>query len=446
MSNDLPKLYADHVETLRKRFDRSLEETGYDVAVIYSGSLQMRFLDDNPYPFHANPHFKAWVPLVSEPECFIVYEAGGAPTLVFYQPVDYWHKAPETPSGFWVDQVDLQIVSSEQQSRAKIEDMLGHGRKTAFLGEWQGRFEPWLAADVNPHRLIEGLHFDRAWKTDYEIECMARANEIGAKGHVAARDAFLDGASEYEIHLAYLRATDHNEVDLPYGNIIALNEHAAVLHYQVQDRDRAGDGHLHSFLIDAGASFNGYASDITRTWSAGNGEFGELISRMDSAQLEMNDDVKPGVDYREIHLGAHRRIASILMEMDFVSMEPDEMVASGVSGTFFPHGIGHYIGLQVHDVGGFSADRDGTPIPKPEGHPFLRLTRVVEPRQVFTIEPGLYFIDSLLDELRKSERAEVVNWNKVDEFRKYGGVRIEDNVVVTETGHRNLTRDAFSKV
>lgn len=443
MSNDLSSLYTDHLDTVRKRFDQALEETGYEAVVVYSGTLKMRFLDDMPYPFYTNPHFKSWVPLVAEPECFVVYIPGGKPEVIFYQPVDYWHKSPDAPSGFWVDQVDLHIVSSEEQSRERILNLLGRSTRTAFLGEWQGRFEPWLSADTNPHDLVERLHFDRAWKTDYEIECIARANQIGARGHIAARDAFVEGASEYEIHLAYLRATDQNEVTLPYGNIIALNENAAVLHYQVQNRERLDEEDLRSFLIDAGASFNGYASDITRTWAHGNGEFGELISLMERAQLEMCDDVEPGIDYREIHLRAHHRIAGILREMDFVSMDPDEMVSTGVSGAFFPHGIGHYIGLQVHDVGGFSADREGTPIPKPEGHPFLRLTRVIEPRQVFTVEPGLYFIGSLLDELRRGEHTDAVNWDRVDSFRKYGGVRIEDNLVVTEQGHRNMTREVL---
>lgn len=442
MTHDLSELYKTHLETLRARFDRALEETGHDAVVIYSGALMMRFLDDMPYPFYTNPHFKTWVPLVNEPECFVVYTAGGRPEVIFHQPVDYWHKAPETPSDFWVDHVDLHIVSNEEQSRERIENLLGHGKKTAFLGEWQGRFEPWLAAELNPDALVERLHFDRAWKTDYEIECIRRANEIGARGHIAARDSFFAGASEYQIHLAYLAATQQNEAGLPYGNIIALNENAAVLHYQVQNREAPGD-ERHSFLIDAGAAFNGYASDITRTWSRGNGEFGEMIARMEKAQLEMCDEVGPGVDYRDVHMNAHRRIATILEEMKFVSMDSDEMVSTGVSGYFFPHGIGHYIGLQVHDVSGFAADRDGNPIPKPEGHPFLRLTRIVEPRQVFTIEPGLYFIDSLLDELRRSEHSDTVDWARVDRFRKYGGVRIEDNIVVTEDGHRNLTREVF---
>lgn len=444
MSHDLSDPYRTHLEIVQKRFDRALEETGYDAVVVYSGALRMQFLDDNPYPFYANPHFKTWVPLVAEPECFVVYAAGGRPEVIFHQPVDYWHKVPETPNDFWVDQVDLHIVSDEQQSRERVGNLLGNTKRIAFIGEWQERFEPWLPADANPDGLIERLHFDRAWKTDYEIECIRRANEIAARGHLAARDAFFTGASEYEIHLAYLSATNQNETGLPYGNIIALNENAAVLHYQVQNRTKPGD-ERHSFLIDAGASFNGYASDITRTWASGNGEFGEMISRMESAQLAMCDDVRPGVDYRDIHLGAHRRIAVILSEMNLVSMDPDEMVSTGVSGFFFPHGIGHYIGLQVHDVSGFAADREGAAIPQPEGHPFLRLTRVVEPRQVFTIEPGLYFIDSLLSELRRSEHTDRVDWSRVDSFRKYGGIRIEDNIVVTETGHRNLTREVFGK-
>ena len=444
MSHALSEVYGTHLETVRRRFDRALEETGHDAVVIYSGALKMQFLDDNPYPFYSNPHFKTWVPLVSEPECFIVYAAGGRPEVIFHQPVDYWHKVPETPNAFWVDHVDLHIVSDESQSRERIENLLGGAKNKAFLGEWQERFDSWLDADVNPDKLIERLHYDRAWKTDYEIECVRRANEIASRGHIAAREAFFAGASEYEIHLAYLAATEQNETALPYGNIIALNENAAVLHYQVQNREKPGEGRL-SFLIDAGAAFNGYASDITRTWAADEGEFRDLVARMESAQLAMCDDVRPGVDYRDIHLGAHRRIAGILSEMGFVAMDPDEMVSSGVSGFFFPHGIGHYIGLQVHDVSGFAADREGTTIPKPEGHPFLRLTRVIEPRQVFTIEPGLYFIDSLLGELRRGEYTDKVDWDKVDAFRKYGGVRIEDNIVVTEDGHRNLTREVLGE-
>ena len=92
------------------------------------------------------------------------------------------------------------------------------------------------------------------------------------------------------------------------------------------------------------------------------------------------------------------------------------------------------------------ADRTGATIPKPEGHPYLRLTRVVDPGMIFTIEPGLYFIDSLLGKLRASDAAKYVDWERVDTFRRFGGIRIEDNIVITETGNENLTRAAFADV
>ena len=127
-------------------------------------------------------------------------------------------------------------------------------------------------------------------------------------------------------------------------------------------------------------------------------------------------------------------------------VDADGIVKKRISSTFLPHGVGHYIGLQVHDVGGFMADPAGNTIEKPEGHPYLRLTREVEPSMVFTVEPGLYFIEPLLSDLKKSENAKYVNWPKVDAFRKFGGIRIEDDVVVTQSGHENLTRDAFAQL
>jgi Xaa-Pro dipeptidase len=113
----------------------------------------------------------------------------------------------------------------------------------------------------------------------------------------------------------------------------------------------------------------------------------------------------------------------------------------GITKTFFPHGIGHFLGLQVHDVAGHAADDRGTPNPPPEDHPFLRTTRIIEPNQVFTIEPGLYFIDSLLADLQSSEQSKYMNWDVIDSFRPFGGIRIEDNVIVHRDRNENMTRD-----
>jgi len=438
MTDRLAQLYPDHIAEIKARHDRVLAETDYDHVLIFAGAEHIVFLDDMPYPFKANPHFKSWVPVLKNPNCFVLY-GGDRPILGYFQPVDYWHKPAEDPTGFWVDHFDIRSLATP----ADMKELLAGKNNIAFLGEWDDSFSDWGIAGRNPDGVMGRLHYDRAWKTEYEIECMREANASGVRGHRAAEKAFRAGSTEYDIHLEYLKATGHTEAELPYGNIIAINENAAVLHYQHQSKSNPAD--RRSFLIDAGTSFNGYASDITRTYSAGNGEFEAMIGAVDGLQQDLCAMVRPGLDYKTLQMETHRRIGGVLSEFGIVNLDEEEMVEKGVTAKFFPHGVGHYIGLQVHDVGGFMKDREGETIPKPEGQPYLRLTRTVEPSHVFTVEPGLYFIDSLLSELRQSEQGSAVDWDKVDTFRKYGGVRVEDDIVVTEDGHENLTRDQFAK-
>jgi Xaa-Pro dipeptidase len=440
MSERVSALYPAHIEEMKRRYDRALAAAGFDQAVVYAGAQHVAFLDDYTYPFKVNPQFKAWLPVLDNPHCAVIYAPGARPILAYYQPVDYWHKPAGDPSGFWVEQFDVRVIDEP----AKLQQLIPAGKRTAYIGEDDASFQSWGFAASNPQPLIDRLHFDRAWKTDYEIECMREANRSGARAHRAAEKAFRSGASEYEIHLAYLREASHLEEQLPYGNIVAINENAAVLHYQQHLQERSS-GERRSFLIDAGTQFNGYASDITRTYSQQQDDFQKLIDAMDAMQLELCEAVKPGVDYKEIHFQAHRGVGRILEEFGLVDIDGDAAFEKRITSAFFPHGVGHFIGLQVHDVGGFFADASGKMIDKPKGHPHLRLTRVVEPRQSFTIEPGLYFIDSLLADLKKSENSKHVRWDRVNAFRPFGGIRIEDDVVVTESGHENLTRPAFNQ-
>jgi len=223
--------------------------------------------------------------------------------------------------------------------------------------------------------------------------------------------------------------------------IIALNESGAVLHYQVLEQ--AAPAARHSLLIDAGAEFAGYASDITRTYSHRDRDFGALIECMERMQQTLCAGIKPGLDWREVHLQAHRQLAEVLRESEITTCSAEEAVATGISGVFLPHGVGHLLGLQVHDAGGFMRSPDGGDVPPPEGHPHLRLTRTLEEGFVVTMEPGLYFIPQLLEAARADRRASCINWRRVDSLRKFGGIRIEDDLAVTASGHENLTRDAF---
>lgn len=441
---DFSSLYASHLATLKERADEALSRGAFDHLVIPSGTLHYQVFDDRDYPYAVNPQFKHWLPLTRVPSSWLVYSPGDKPKAIYYQPFDYWHVVPDAPSGWWVDHFDVVIIRTPDEA---LQHLPKDPARCAILGEPQSalcvapdqRFQP-----NNPQPVIDCLEYQRAFKTPYEIAMMRAATHIGVRAHRAAERGFRAGASEFGIHLAYCQAAGQDANDLPYGNIIALNEHGAVLHYT--DRDRAPPKPVRSFLIDAGASFHGYACDITRTYaSESDSEFQALIDAVDAAQLKMCDQVRAGVDYKQLHLDSHLALAHILRDFGLITTSPEAAVANGVSSVFFPHGIGHGIGLQVHDVAGFAqSDRGGT-IAKPKGHPYLRLTRVLEPGMAVTIEPGLYFIDMLLDGLKKNGHADAVDWARVDAFRPYGGIRIEDDVVCTDAAPINLTREGFAE-
>ena len=436
--DNLSALYPAHLAEIRQRSAAALAACGRDTLMVAAGMPHDWFLDDQGSPFKANPHFLHWLPQAEAPGSWIVYTPGRKPKLIFLQPRDYWHVVPAAPSGYWVEHFDIVTIRTPGEARAHLPK---DPARCAILGEANaavGDFVP-----DNPGPLLHLLHYRRAFKTPYEITLMRVASKLGVHGHRAAEKAFRAGLSEFDIHCEYLKATRLTESQLPYGNIIALDAHGAVLHYMRFDRNPPT--HAHSFLIDAGGTFHGYNSDITRTHaSPGAGEFQSLVDAAEKAQQGFCAKVRAGQSYPELHLHAHHVLMQVLHDQGFITCSAEAAVANGISSAFFPHGLGHLIGLQVHDVAGFARDESGDTIPKPEGHPYLRCTRTLAPGMAVTIEPGLYFIDMLLAELQAKPAAKDVAWARVDAFRKYGGVRIEDDVVCTEGEPLNLTREAFA--
>ena len=428
--------YADHLATLQARCDAALDKAGFDHLAIASGVEKYAFLDDRPYPFKVNPQFKAWLPLIHVPNSWVFYTPGKKPVLAYHQPQDYWHLPPAAPEGFWVEHFDIHVIRERREAAA----LLPKGR-VAVIAEADAAVDGLVPN--NPKQVLDYLHYYRGFKTEYELDCMRRAQRRAVKGHRAARDAFGNGGSELEIHRAYLAATGHGDLDLPYGNIVGLNEHAAVLHYQYQSAEPPT--RHRSLLIDAGAEVDGYAADITRTYASGDGPFAELVAAVEGEQQALCARVRDGVDYRDLHLECHLRLGGVLRSAGLVDMDPGSMVSEGVTSIFFPHGLGHPIGLQVHDVAG-RHDEDGRDIPRPDGHRYLRMTRNLKPGMVVTIEPGIYFIDSLLARMRAGSHAKDVNWDAIDAMKPFGGVRIEDEVVCTAGASENITRDAFAGV
>lgn len=436
----LDQLYAAHLTTLMQRTDRCLAATGFDALVIPAGRPPLQFLDDQDYPFKVNPQFKAWVPILDNPRCVLVYSPGTRPTVLFYQPNDFWHKPARMPQESWTSCVDLIAMDDDAKAAAHWAKL---GR-VAFIAPDQGTLPGIDPANLNPPELLAQLHYERAVKTPYELACMRKASELGARGHRAALAAFRRGDSEYAAHMAYLQACAQREEEMPYNNIVAYNENAAVLHYQ--HLERVAPAPLRSFLIDAGAQYRGYAADITRTYASAAGRFGDLVQATDGAQLQLCNEILAGRDYRDVHLAAHRILGDVMREVGLTKIPGQAALEAGVTSVFFPHGIGHLLGLQVHDVGGVMGDTSGHEVERPPGHPYLRLTRMLEPGVVVTVEPGIYFIDSLLRAASADARRAHIDWKVVEELKPCGGVRIEDNVATTTSKPENMTRDAFARV
>lgn len=435
----LGDLFAPHLATVCQRTAAALEACGYRDLLVHSGSLRTLFQDDHTYPFEVNAPFKVWVPLSDVPDCFIHFQPGHRPRLLFHQPADYWYKPAPRPEAYWTPHFEIVLCADLAAARAALPQDLS---RTAYLGEDLEALAGATVAALNPPRLLRHLDYPRAQKTPYELACLRAANRLGARGQRAAARAFAAGGSEFDIELAFLTACGQREKELPYNPIIALNENGAVLHYQILGKEPPAA--RRSLLIDAGAEFAGYASDITRTCPADGGDFAALVKRMDTLQQALCAGVKAGVDWREVHLRAHSLMADLLKDAELITCSAQEALASGVTRVFLPHGIGHLLGLEVHDVGGFMRSPDGGDIERPKDHPYLRLTRVLEPGFVVTMEPGLYFIESLLAAARADQRERLIHWPRVESLRPFGGVRIEDDLAVTAEGCENLTRDAFA--
>ena len=432
---DLSPQFREHVAKMVKTASQTLSETRFDTLVLGSGSQMVYYADDMEPPFRANPHFASWAP-IKGPHHAIVVKPGVKPRLIRWAPRDYWYERAPFAKDFWTGEFEIDEADSAEGVFAKI----GAKGDTVFVGD----DEPRAAAEgysVNPTNVVKRLDWDRAVKTAYEVGCLTRASAAGAQGHLAARDAFLAGESELAIHHAFLRGAGASEDLLPYPTIVCLDEKAAILHYHA--KRSTGSGRV--LLLDAGASELGYGCDITRTSVAAKASplFKTLASGLNALQLRLCDMVKRGTSYVEIHLAAHREIGTLLIDQGLLKCAIDEAIEKHYTSAFFPHGVGHHLGIQVHDIGGHQKARAGGELPPPAAHPYLRNTRVMEVGHVFTIEPGIYFVQMLLEPHRQGATKAAFDWDVIDTLSPFGGIRVEDNVAVTESGHRNLTREVL---
>lgn len=439
----LEQSYRQHLETLDGYLTEAVEAanrrgTAVDGVLLHAGRARVYHADDRAVAFQACGHFRRFVPLEG-PEHVVLARPGKKPRVVRVRPRDYWYDTSPPPASYWEPAVDLVEVASFAAAVAA----LGPLQRIAYVGDSkEAAAEAGISDElIEPEALVLPLDWFRAYKTGHEVALIRRAAEAAAAGHHAAREAFDAGASEFRAHNAYLVGSGQTEYQNPYDPIIAFDDKAAILHYQNKRGDEAAPGRV--FLIDAGAAFDGYAADITRTWTRPgvDEEFVALVRGVDAFQRDLVAMVTAGRPFLELHEETHRRTARLLAEIGVIKSDTDEAFERGLTRTFLPHGLGHHIGTQVHDVGGHQAGPDGGVIKPPEEYAFLRNTRILEPGQVVTVEPGIYFIPMLLEPLRQSAEAALVDWALVDRLTPLGGVRIEDNIHCTDAGPVDLTRD-----
>ncbi|MGM0825761.1 MAG: Xaa-Pro dipeptidase [Pseudomonadota bacterium] len=428
MSTQLYHLQQEHLSRLQRDYAALLEEHRLDCLAIYSGHANAFFGDDQAPAFQTYGHFMHWVPLADVQHSWLVIRPHQRPQLYLYAPTDFWHLPTQLPEEPWVAEFDIHLCSDKIQPALE-----GHA---AFIGDITQLPSASQNAQLNPAVLVHRLDELRITKSAYEIACLREANRLAMAGHEAAQAAFLGASGELDIQLAYLAGSRQRESAVPYQNIIGLNDHAGVLHYQ--HYDLSPPKQRHSLLVDAGRRFRGYCADITRTHAGPDAPalFGELVHALHGLKDELVGGVASGADFVALHEQMHQYLGDILVTHDLFRGSSDQAVAEGVTRAFCPHGLGHSLGLQVHDVAGLRQP-DGSPAPPPSAHPALRLTRTLERDMVVTIEPGLYFIPMLLAPLR--QQGLPINWTLVDHCLPCGGIRIEDNILVTDQGPTNLT-------
>ncbi len=423
---DLASLHRAHIAQVSRGTAAALETAGFSALLIHSGTpLKRTLADDNYFPLRTTPHFHHWLPL-QEAGCTLLFVPGQKPRLFRPAELNIWEApAPPESDHFW--------SAFEVSAGAPL---VPAGR-VAFVGDDLHAAAALGLKDaaLNPPALVAALDQLRVRKTAYEVECLAEANRRASRGHDELRQLFQKGdRAELDLHLSFLGATRQDDAETPYKNIVALGKHAATLHH-IAYQKRAQPAQ--SMLVDAGAGFAGYGSDITRTWVKGGGAaasaFAEMVAGLEAMQQRLCGMVRIGLPYEELHDESHRQSAEVLRAAGISRLPADELVARGVTRAFYPHGLGHSLGLQVHDVGCALQ-------PPRKDNPFLRNTATIAKDQVFTIEPGIYFIDALLAPLRSSPD---LDWKLVEALSALGGVRIEDDIVVLESGIRNLTREAL---
>lgn len=292
--------------------------------------------------------------------------------------------------------------------------------------------------DARALELRAALMHARRPKDAAELNRLRAACSASARAYAAITPRIVAGVTERELQIELEAEFFRGGADRTgYGSIVGAGAHAGVLHFEPGERVvRAGD----AVLIDAGAEIRRYTSDVTRTYRAAGGDpgfFRALYSVVLALQERAVARCRAGVEWRDVHMGACRDTVAGLVELGIMRGDPDALVERDAHALFFPHGLGHMVGLGVRDASGYLPGRARSTRP---GLNMLRTDLPLQRDYVITVEPGVYFIPALLqDPERRKRYADCIAWDRTDQLLEFGGIRIEDNVRITEGDPENLT-------
>ena len=346
--------------------------------------------------------------------------------------------------------VGISDVVNIDKADVKIGEWIAKGRRMHFLPPYRPEHELKIQSllgihisQIDAHKsreLIKAVVAQRSVKTEQELAELEAAHAITREMHITAMQKTRAGLYEREI-VALLRSIATAGGGNPAFPVI-FTVHGETLHNHYHGH-KMTDGRL--VVNDSGAeSAAGYAADITRTFPV-NGKFSqqqrdiyEIVLRAEKSCIEA---LKPGINNREIHLLAARIITEGLKSLGLMKGDVQQAVKQGAHALFFPHGIGHMMGLDVHDMENLGENYVGYDDQNTRSSQFglasLRLAKILQPGFVLTIEPGIYFIPALIDKWRADDKhGTFINYPAIEKYRTFGGVRIEDDVVVTADGYR----------
>ena len=348
------------------------------------------------------------------------------------------------------DQAGVKITYEQNKLREFIQNAVKKGRTVHLLPPYReehvSRIQVLFDADKEKvkqlisEELIRTIVDQRSVKSSEEIEQVERAHALTYQMHVRAMQMAKPGLYEHEIAGVIEGLALAQGGSLAFPSIVSI--HGETLHNPFHG-NVLNEGDM--LLNDCGAETEmGYASDITRTFPV-SGKFSprqkEIYEIVLKAQIEAINAIKPGTKYLEVHMLASKLIAQGLSELHLMRGDIEQAVQDGAHALFFPHGLGHMLGLDVHDMENLGEDYVGydeqTQRSEQFGLAYLRLAKTLQPGYVLTVEPGIYFIPQLINQWSDDKKFEqFINYDLIEKYKDLGGIRIEDDVLVTDTGNK----------